>query len=393
MSAPELIEDLPIELLRARQTAKWQQYGADVIPAWVAEMDFAPAPVVREAYDNLLRMKDFGYPLRNKEHQDRAVSYAFARRMQSRFGWAVDADLVQPIADLVQGSFACVVAFSEPRDGVILQMPSYPPFREAILDTGRRLISHPVRYDGDRIDLDVGQLASLVDERTRIILLCNPHNPTGRVYSRAELEAIADVAIENDLTVIADEIHCDLVYDGKHVPFASLGPEIAGRTVTLNSATKAFNIPGLRCGVLCFGSAALRDRFLTRMPRRLLGATSSPGIDTTVAAWDNGQPWLDEVLVALRKSRDFVAQTIQAELPELRFYVPEATYLGWVDCSGLNLKRPAFEFFHERAKVAFSAGETFDPACPSFVRLNFATSQVILSEILDRMIRAVRTNV
>lgn len=382
---------LPIDTLRSRQSAKWLRYGADVIPAWVADMDFLPAPAIQEAVERLVRTQDYGYPQRDGDRAELAVSRAFAARMQARFGWQADVSLTLPITDLVQGTFASILAFSDPGDGVILQIPSYPPFRESILDTGRRLISHQVRYEGDRIDMNIEALEKLVDDRTRIILLCSPHNPSGHVYRRAELEAIAELAIRRDLTVIADEIHCDLVYPGQaHIPFASLGPDVAARTVTLNSATKSFNIPGLRCAVMHFGDKAMRDRFQARVPKRVLGSPGSFGIDATVAAWTASQPWLDDVLAHLLTARDHVADVIAKELPALRFYVPEATYLGWIDCTALSLPTTAFRFFLDRAKVGFSAGETFDPLCPGHVRFNFATSLDIIDQILDRMIDAVR---
>jgi cystathionine beta-lyase len=382
---------LPIDVVRSRQSAKWQRYGADVIPAWVADMDFSPAPAVQRAVERIAQAQDYVYPQRDGDRAEFAASRAFAARMQTRFGWQVDPALVQPVADLVQGTFTSILAFSDPGDGVVLQIPCYPPFRDSVVESGRRLISHQVRYDGNRIDVDIKALDALVDDQTRILLLCSPHNPSGHVYRRAELEAIADVALRHNLTVISDEIHCDLVYPGQtHIPFASLGPEIAARTVTLNSATKGFNIPGLRCAVMHFGSKALRERFHARVPRRVLGSPGVFGIDATVAAWTESQAWLDEVLAYLLTTRDHIADVIAKELPELRFYLPEATYLGWVDCSGLQLPTSAFKFFHDKAKVGFSAGETFDPLCQNFVRFNFGTSLDIIDQILDRMIDAVR---
>lgn len=388
---------LDLDTLRSRRNSKWTRYAPDVIPAWLAEMDFAPAPAIREAIGRLTRDEDYGYPRRNGDRAEFAVARAFSERMLMRFGWEVDPTLVLPLADLVQGTFGCVIANSEPGDEVILQIPAYPPFREAITTTGRRLVSHQVRYDGSRIDMNVEHLHELVSDRTRIILLCNPQNPSGHVYTLAELETVARLAVERDLVVVADEIHSDLVYPGRtHIPIASLGPEIASRTVTLNSATKSFNIAGMRCGAIHFGSESLRRRFDSRIPARLLGVPSSFGVDATVAAWREGQPWLDEVLVHLREVRDRFAAVLEAQLPQLRFHAPEATYLGWIDCRGLKLDEPAFDFFHREARIAFSAGETFDPGCADFVRINFATSHQIADEIVGRMARAIgertRTN-
>ena len=179
--------------------------------------------------------------------------------MQSRFGWTVDAALVDPLGDLVQGTFAAITAYSDPGDGVVLHLPAYPPFHAAIHQTGRRLIANHLRSNGSRYALDLDAMRASVDATTRIILLCSPQNPTGRVFSRDELAAIGAIAIEHDLIIVADEIHADLIYPGNvHVPIASISPEIAARTVTITSATKGFNIPGLRCGVMHFGAPALR---------------------------------------------------------------------------------------------------------------------------------------
>lgn len=376
--------------LKTRRSAKWDRYADDVLPSWVAEMDFSIAPPVRAAIDRIRNEDDYGYPLRDGGKADVSVSRAFARRMNDRFGWSPEVELTVPLADLVQATYACILAYSDPGDDVILQIPAYPPFHEAITSTDRKLVPHQVRYVDGRVDLDLDSLESLIGDRTRLILLCNPQNPSGRVYTRDELQIIATLAIKHDLVVIADEIHCDLVYGDKvHIPFASLGADVAARTVTLNSATKSFNIPGLRCAVMHFGSAELLKRFHARVPRRILGQPSVVGIDATVAAWDEGQPWLDAVLGHLREMRDHASSVIAERMPALRLYKPEATYLSWIDCSGLRLNQPAFEFFHDTAKVAFNAGETFDPDCSNFVRLNFATSREVLDQILDRMTAAI----
>jgi cystathionine beta-lyase len=379
--------------LRARRNAKWNQYGADVIPAWVADMDFTVAKPIRSAIERIVRDDDFGYPLRDGERADRAAALAFVERMKSRYGWEVSSDLVIPMADLVQGTYAPILAFSDPGDGVILQTPSYPPFRDTITTTERKLLPLPMRYQGDRYGFDLDELKARVEKDTRIFVLCNPQNPTGRVFGRDELLAVGEFAIQHDLIVISDEIHSDLVYPGRqHIPFASLGPDIAARTVTLNSATKSFNIPGLRCALVAFGNKQLRDRFHRRIPAKLTGSANVMGVDATVAAWNESQPWLEAVMAHLLQARDRVKQVLTAEAPEIVFHAPEATYLAWLDCTKLRLSTSAFQFFLDNARVGLSAGEDFDPAATQFVRLNFGTSMPILNEILDRMITATRQN-
>jgi cystathionine beta-lyase len=391
------IEIISFELsqadLQARRNAKWNQYGADVLPAFVADMDFSVAAPIQAVIERIVRDRDYGYPLRDGERADRLVAKAFAGRMQSRYGWEFSPDLVLPMADLVQGTYASILAFSDPGDGVVLQTPNYPPFRDAINATERRLLALPMRDDGARHVFDMAELEKLVDKQTRIFVLCNPQNPTGRVFSRDELLALGQFAIEHDLIVVSDEIHSDLVFPGQeHIPLASLGPEIAARTVTLNSATKSFNIPGLRCALIAFGSEDLRHRFHQRIPPKLTGSANIVGADATVTAWRECQPWLDAVMEHLLRARNRVKDVLAAEAPAIRLHAPEATYLAWLDCSKLGLSSSAFAFFLDHARIGFSAGETFDPDCAQFVRFNFATSMPILDDILDRMVTATRRN-
>jgi cysteine-S-conjugate beta-lyase len=378
--------DFDIATLRARRTNKWHKFPDDVLPAWVADMDFGVAPSITAAMTRLTRDQEYGYAAR-----EGVLAGAFVRRMERRFGWHTDSADTVAIGDLVQASFSAVMAFSEPGDAVLLQLPSYPPFMRAIEDTGRRLIANPMRDDGTRWVLDLEAYEAAPDPRMRILMFCHPQNPTGRAFSRAELEAVADFAIRHDLVVVSDEIHADIVYPGNtHIPLASLHPQIAARTITITSATKSFNIPALRCAVMHFGSPALKQRFESRIPSRLLGSPGVTGVDATVAAWDDGQPWLDEILEQLRANRDWLAQTIKAELPGVTMRVPEATYLAWLDCRGLELPGSAGQFFLDHAKVGLNFGETFGAQYHGFARLNFATPAPVLREIVTRMLEVVR---
>ena len=385
--------DLPESVLRSRRNSKWNSYGPDILPAFVAEMDFAVAQPIQEAMRRAVDAGDYGYPQYKGGKAEPAVAEAFVTRMEKRFGWKTESSLVQVVADLVQGTFAPILAFSEPGDGVILQVPAYPPFREAIGTTKRELVPLTMRDTGKRHGFDLAELQGAVGPRTRILILCNPQNPTGRVFEREELEALARFAIEHDLIVISDEIHSDLVYDGRvHIPFATLGAEIAARTVTITSATKSFNIPGLRCGAMHFGTPELRQRFAKVIPSRLIGGCSGLGIDATVAAWTSSDQWLDAVVAHLTRARDRVIDVIRTELPQVRCHAPEGTYLAWLDFRELHLDMPAFQFFHDRGRVALSPGENFHPECAQFARLNFATSMPILDRILGRIVDATRGN-
>lgn len=382
--------ELTEQELRAKRSVKWTMYDADVLPAWVAEMDFAPAPPVKNAVETIVRQEDYGYPWRNRLPAGQSVASAFVENMQKNFGWMTDAKLVVPVADLIQGTYAPLLAFTKPGDGIVLQMPAYPPFQEAIKSTNRRLIANQLVLREGHYTIDFDVLEGQIDETTTMFVLCNPQNPTGGVYTKEELLRIGDVAIRHDLIIVSDEIHGDLVHPGhRHIPIASLSPEIAARTVTLNSATKSFNIPGLRCAVMHFGTPELLERYTRFLPLKAMGQPSIVGIDATVAAWTEGHDWLESTLQHLTRVRDHVDQRLRAELPGIRHSIPEATYMVWLDCSDLNLGMPAGKFFLDHARVAFSAGETFDPNCEQFVRFNFSTSMEIVDRILDRMVAAV----
>jgi cystathionine beta-lyase len=282
-------------------------------------------------------------------------------------------------------------ASSAGRQTRLLQLPSYPPFMSAITDTGRRLLANPMRDTANGWELDLEAFDAAPDPRTRVLIFCHPQNPTGRVYGRAELEKVAKFVIRHDMIVVSDEIHADIVYSGApHIPLASLGADIAARTITITSATKSFNIPALRCAVMQFGTPDLMQRFSARVHPRLLGTPGVTGVDATIAAWDDGQPWLDAKLALLRANRDWLMRAIATDLPGVRLHAPQATFLAWLDCSALDLPMPAGEFFLQQAKVGLNFGETFGPDYAGYARLNFATSPEILKQIVGRMAEAIR---
>jgi cystathionine beta-lyase len=275
---------------------------------------------------------------------------------------------------------------------VVLQTPIYPPFQASVRETGRRIVASPLIDTGQRFVMDPDSLASVFDADAPLLLLCNPHNPTGRVFERAELEAIASVVVERQLVVIADEVHADLVYSGQqHIPFASLGPEVAARTVTITSATKAYNIPGLRCGVMHFGSAALREQFRQAVPDRMLGIANRFGIEATLVSWRECGGWLNEVLGVLEKNRSSMAVFLANEMPGVHWYPPEATYLAWLDFREvLPATVVPQTYLLEHARVALSDGTDFGPGGEGRARLNFGTSPQILDAILSRLAQSLR---
>ncbi len=383
----EMIDSLTVADLRPSQRIKWRLFGDEVLPAWVADMDFPVAPPVQRAVQALVDAGDFGYHL---VPLSPALREALVARMQERFSWRVEPDRVFPLVNVVQGLDACVLLHSRPGEGVIVQTPIYPPFLAAVERSGRRLVENPLARGRDRFEIDFDALRASIDDGTRLLMLCNPHNPTGRVFERSELLALGELALEHDLVVVSDEIHADLTYPGhRHLPFATLGPELERRTITLTSATKAFNLAGLPCAFAVFGSEELGRPF-RELPPHLMGHCGILDDAATRTAWSAGQPWLDEVMAYLLENRELVMDFLARELPALRVLPPEATYLAWLDCRELGLPGDPFTFFLQRARVALSRGSDFGTPGQGWARLNFATSRAILREILERMAAAVR---
>lgn len=383
---PARLDDLDLRQLEQRRSEKWHTYPRDVLPAWVAEMDFPVAAPIERELARFVAASDVGYPLGLRQS---GVAEAFAERMRERFDWSIEPARVEILSEVVQGLYLALAAYSEPGDGAIVQTPIYPPFLHAVRDLERRLVENRLVPGAGELVFDLDALERAIDPGTRVLLFCNPHNPSGHVASRGELERLAALVLAHDLVVVTDEIHADLVFDGgRHIPFASLGPEIARRTVTLSSASKAFNIPGLRCAVAHFGSEALQQRFNAVTQKRFRGGLGLFGLAASTAAWRFGQPWLDEVVPHLERNRDFVQSFLAERIPAIRFYRPRATYLAWLDCAELSLPTSPASHFLQQARVALSDGRLFGSGFESHVRLNFATSRPILGEILERMARS-----
>ncbi|HUY53840.1 MAG TPA: aminotransferase class I/II-fold pyridoxal phosphate-dependent enzyme [Candidatus Nanopelagicaceae bacterium] len=372
--------------LQGRTGVKWHRDGSAAIAAWVADMDFPIAPEIRAAIDALVSSDDLGYP---DPSLDASVRSAFSRRVRARYQLVVDPDRVVVVSDVVQAIYVCVLAFTEPGDGIACLTPAYPPFFSAVADTGRRLLACDLVAGEERFEVDLAALDSLLrDQGARMLLLCNPHNPTGRSFTRAELEGIAAIARDRDLTVISDEIHADLTLAGAtHLAFGALDSASSERTVTLSSASKAFNLAGLRCAVAAFGSDSLRDRF-ERFPAHARGSVSVLGMVAALAAWEGAGAWLEAALRALSSNRDFLVAYLAQHLPRVAIRPPEATYLAWLDLRPLGLGDDPAGWLKEHAKVALSPGADFGASGSGHSRLNFGTTRPVLEEMLARIAAA-----
>jgi cystathionine beta-lyase len=367
---------------RSTDSNKWRKFPADVLPLWVADMDFPSPPAVVRALHARVEHGFFGYLT---EHND--LPEVVAERVAKRYGWRINPEAVVTLPGVIAGFNQALRALTSPGDGMLIQTPVYPPIMRSAGNHGLRRDEHPLTRGADgRYTVDLDAFAAALRETTRVVLLCNPHNPVGRLYGRAELEGMAAACLRRDTVIVADEIHCDLLLDGRqHAPVASLAPEIEQRTITLMAPSKTFNLPGLKCAVGIIPNAALRERFVAAagdlVPKiNLLGYTAA------VAAYREGDAWLEALLGYLKANRDFLVQQVRATLPGVAVAPAEATYLAWLDCRGsARAGRDPYTFFLERARVALSDGVTFGPGGAGFVRMNFGCPRALLAEGLERM--------
>jgi len=369
------LRSLDVADLRRRTGAKWHR-PAGRLAAWLADMDFPVGPSIRERLTGLAA-GDLGYP--DWPHPDTSpLPELFDDRMTQRYGWRVGVERLHELCDVVQGIRIAVHHLTQPGDGVVVHTPAYPPFLDTVHSRRRRLVPVPWPFDHDALE------ARLRDEPARLMILCHPHNPTGHVFDRVELEQIAELADRHDLTVVSDEIHADLTYAPKrHVPFAALGDDVAARTVTVTSASKAFNLAGLRWAILHAGSQELH-RAIQALPRHYLGTPNVMAVAATEAAWAGGEQWLAAVLEVLDENRHALTTLLADHLPGTAYRVPDATYLAWIDCRGLGfVDDPAEEF--RRRGVELSPGPAFGAEGEGHVRLNLATSPAVLQKIAATM--------
>ena len=385
----EIADRINEDELRARGSLKWTKGGPGVIGAFVAEMDFGAAPPIEAALLDSVKRADFGY-LTERAVADMADACAAWQR--DRYGWDVDPDRVRPLPDVITGLAAAITVFSRPGSPVILPTPAYMPFLTIPGSLGREVIQVPMAVDGGHYVLDLNGIDAAFRRGGDLLILCNPSNPVGRVYGKAELTAVAEVVEANGGRVFADEIHAPLLYPGgTHVPYASLHAAAAAHTVTATAASKGWNLPGLKCAQLLLSNDRDAATWAERGTTFEHGA-STPGVQATIAAYRDGGPWLADVVAYLDDSRTYLDGLLREHLPEIGYQPPEGTYLAWLDCRTLlpGVASPA-DFFLAAAQVMLTDGAACGDAGQGHVRLNFATPRPVLAEIVRRMTVAVRS--
>lgn len=366
---------------RNTESAKWGEVGDDDLPMWVADMDFHSPESVIQALRDRVDHGVFGYANTPDGLKESVVAW-----LAKRHGWVVTPDDLILVPGVVAGFNLAAHAVTRPGDGVVIQTPAYGPFFSVAGNAG--LIQQEMKLtmapDGQYY-LDYDRFEACMAGRSRIFMLCNPQNPTGRVFRKGELEKMAEICLRNDVLICSDEIHSDLIFSGnKHIPIASLSPEIAASTITLLAPSKTFNIAGLKASIAVITDEDLRKRFIGSR-KGLLGSVNLFGQYAMRAAYQEGEDWLEALLVYLEANRDFLYDFVKNQLPGIQMAKPEGTFLGWLDCRDLEIEGKPSDFIKEKAKIVMNDGEWFGKSGTGFTRLNFGCPRAILVEALQRM--------
>ncbi len=370
---------------RGTDSQKWQKYaGRDILPLWVADMDFKSSPAIIAALQERVAQGIFGYARPVKSTVD-----AFVNAAAQRYGWKVDPSWIVWLPGLVVGLNLTAQAFAQPGEEVLTLTPVYPPFMSAPKNSGRVSVQVPFHLDATarRWDIDWAALERAVTPKTRMFYLCNPHNPIARVWRRDELVRLGEFCVKHNLLLCSDEIHCDLILDNlPHIPSATLGEEIARRTITLMAPSKTYNVPGLGTSLAIIPDAKLRAQFV-RAAAGVMAEVTCLGFTACEAAYRDSEDWRQGLLACLRGNRDFLVDFVARELPGVTIEAPlEATYLAWLNVSALKLPDPIAHF--EKHGVGLSDGTMFGEPRGLHVRLNFGCPRATLTEALVRMKRA-----
>lgn len=369
--------------LRSRGGLKWNAHPPDVLAAWVAEMDFGLAPAIADSLHAAVDRGETGYPHPALERETAEAGCGFWR---DRLGWEIHPERVFPTPDVVEGLRRAIVHLTRPGSPVVLHTPVYSPFFSMVERAGRELVDVPCRPAADgRYRLDLDGIARALDKGAGSVVLCNPWNPTGRVFTRPEVEELVEVAAAHGARVIADEVHAPLIRAGlEHTVAATIAPEVV---VTVTSGSKAWNIPGLKCAQVVLTRDDDADTWSSYFTPDKVGV-SSLGLVANAAAYSGSRDWLEEAVGRIDSNRELLAELLSTHLPDVRFGPFEGTYLAWLDFGACGIDEPA-AFFLEKARVALSAGVPFGEEGVGHARLNFATPAPILTEIVERMGAAV----
>ena len=377
------LEALSLSEMRTHRSEKWRGFPPDVLPLFVAEMDF---PLAKPIQDQLLQMithSDMGYLGSIPE-----LGKAFAGFAKRRWNWDVNPEYVRLCTDVGVGMVEVLRVTTKPGDKVLINTPIYQNFFNWINETKVELVDIPFIKDGMNYSLDFEKIEQLYASGLKVHALCSPHNPLGRIYSRSELTWIADMAKKYGVTVISDEIHAPLTFPGEEfIPFLSVNQNAADVGICVSSASKAFNIAGLKSAIIVSQSPAMHD-LLATMPMSVHFRSSILGAFAAVVAFKEGDEWLDAALSTIESNAHYLKTLLSTQIPAAKYEIPKCSYLAWVDVTDLNLGEDPANVFLEKGRVAFNAGKIYGPNSSQFIRINLATSESVLAEAVNRMVKS-----
>lgn len=373
------------------QSVKWEVnhiFGdPDLLPMWVADMDFKVPPAVIEALKRRVEHGIYGYTIRPDSYDAAIIDWFQKRhRFTVRKEWLVSSPGTVPALSMI------VQAFTDPGDKIIIQPPVYPPFSTVVKQNGRTIVENPLAFDGERYTMDFADLERKIDSGVKMLILCSPHNPVGRVWTGEELRTLGELCLTHDILVVADEVHCDLVRKGyRHTPFASLSDSFAQQSITCTAPSKTFNLAGLQLSHLIIPNKQHRRTVRMMMASLALELPHAFAIPAVEAAYRYGEEWLEHLLAYIEGNLQFLMTFVEQNIPQVNVIPPEGTYLVWLDFRSLGLTpRELRTLMREQAKVALNEGYTFGAAGEGFERINIACPRRILKEGLERIEKAVK---
>lgn len=371
---------------------KWEYYEdvfgtEDVLPLWIADMDFACPNTVTNALIKRAKHPIYGYSGEDNIFFESAVNWIWRR-----FGIQVEAKRMKTIPGVIPGILAAINAFTKVGDKIIIQPPVYHPFFKTIKDCGRQVVENPLIEDNGQYWMDLDDLKRKISSETRMLILCSPHNPVGRVWTHQELCELANICIQNDIFILSDEIHSDLVFEkGSYTPFYSLPKEISENSLSFIAPSKTFNLAGLFTSIAISGSDRVNREFSNVRDRMGLNHVNLFGMEALKVAYNSGESWLEDVLVYLQKNAEYVSSFLEDCIPQLKMKVPDATYLGWMDCRGLGITDQELnEFMISKARLGMNPGTKFGIQGDGFQRINFGCPRSVLKDAMDRLENAVK---
>ncbi|MCH1625615.1 MalY/PatB family protein [Fredinandcohnia quinoae] len=373
-------------------SVKWDEVGnvfgdKDVLPMWVADMDFkSPQPVI-DALQKRVEHGIYGYTSRTESYYEATIDW-----MNKRHKWAIEKDWICFSPGIVPALSLIVQSYTKPGDKIIIQPPVYYPFTSVVENNGREVVHNPLQLKDNNYVMDFDDLKQKIDPAVKMIIISSPHNPVGRVWTKDELITLGEICLEHNILVVSDEIHFDLVYkDRKHTPFAAISEEFAQNSIICTAPSKTFNLAGLQISNVIIPNKELREPFTKAIESNFISMTGTFGVVALESAYRYGEEWLDQLIDYLQGNLDFLKSYFESNIPEIKVIQPESTYLVWLDCRELGLNEKELEqFMLKEAKVAFNAGYTFGIGGEGFMRVNIACPRAILEEGLKRIQAAIK---